>query len=134
MFEFASSKCSELKSIRQGSSQISTLVSTKGRNDATPTPPGLLVFGQTPSAEISMAHKPNLLQKITLIIGKLCFVLSVLSGIFLYIKVDELGMGHPVSASLLASIFFFLFVGILLSIAGGANIPNLRFSAIGKEE
>jgi len=81
-----------------------------------------------------MKNKPNLLQKITLIIGILCFVLSVVSGILLYIKVDEIGMGHPISASLLASIFFFLFVGILLSIVGRANIPNLRFSAIGKHD
>jgi len=81
-----------------------------------------------------MENQRNLLQKITLIIGKLCFVMSVVSGIFLYIKVDEIGMGHPISASLLASIFFFLFVGILLSIVGSANVPNLRFSSIGKHD
>ena len=73
-----------------------------------------------------MSYKPRMLQKVALVIGKLCFLIAVVSGIFLYFKVNELGANHPVSASFLASVFFFTFVGILLSIVGKADIPDLK--------
>lgn len=73
-----------------------------------------------------MSYKPNLLQKVALVVGKLCFLIAIASSIFLYLKVHELGADHPVSASFLASVFFFTFVGILLSIVGKADIPDLK--------
>jgi uncharacterized membrane protein YjjB (DUF3815 family) len=73
-----------------------------------------------------MSYKPNFLQKVALTAGKLCFLAALVSGIFLYLKINELGMNHPVSASFLASVFFFTFVGILLSIVGKTNIPDLK--------
>ena len=75
---------------------------------------------------ILMSYKPNILQKIALIIGKLCFLIAVVSGVFLYLKVTELGADHPVSASFLASVIFFTLVGILLGIVGKADIPDLK--------
>lgn len=73
-----------------------------------------------------MSYKSRLLKKVALIVGRLCFLIAVVCGVFLYLKIDELGAGHPISASFLASIFFFTFVGILLSIIGKANIPDLK--------
>lgn len=73
-----------------------------------------------------MNKKKNLFQKTSLISAKLSFVLSVLSGIFLYLRVDEVGYDNPISASLLGSMFFFLFVGILLSIVGNCDIPSFK--------
>ena len=81
-----------------------------------------------------MSYKPNFLQKVALVAGKLSFLIAVLSGVFLYLKVNELGMDHPVSASFLASILFFTFVGILLSIVGKANIPDLKIRPAEKKD
>jgi hypothetical protein len=72
-----------------------------------------------------MRNKPHFLQKTALIAGKLSFLIAIVSAVFLYLKVNELGSDHPISASFLASLFFFSFVGILLSIIGKADIPDL---------
>jgi len=82
----------------------------------------------------SMNKKKHPLQKVALIVAKLCFLISIISAVFLYLKVDELGTGHPVSASFLASVFFFAFVGILLSIVGKADIPDLKIRPAGKKD
>jgi hypothetical protein len=81
-----------------------------------------------------MSHKPRLLQKVALLVGKLCFLVAIVSGVFLYLKINELGADHPVSASFLASVFFFIFVGILLSIVGKADIPDLTIRPSEKED
>lgn len=73
-----------------------------------------------------MKSKPNLFQKVSLISAKISFVISVLCGIILYLKIDEYGYQSPISASLLGSIFFFLFVGILLTIVGNSDIPSFK--------
>lgn len=83
--------------------------------------------------EPEVSYKPRFLQKVALLVGKVCFVIAVGSGIFLYLKIDELGANHPVSASFLASIFFFTFVGILLSIVGKADIPDLTIRTSDKK-
>ncbi len=75
--------------------------------------------------EPEVSYKPRFLQKVALVVGKLCFLIALVSVVFLYLKVNELGADHPVSASFLASVFFFTFVGILLSIVGRADIPDL---------
>ncbi len=80
-----------------------------------------------------MSYKPRFLQKVALVVGKLSFVTALVSAIFLYFKVNELGADHPVSASFLASVFFFTFVGILLSIVGRADIPDLKIRPSRKE-
>lgn len=81
-----------------------------------------------------MSYKPNFLQKVALIVGKLCFLIAVVSGVFLYLKINELGADHPVSASFLASVFFFTFVGILLSIVGKSDIPDLKIRPAEKKD
>ena len=86
------------------------------------------------SSNIDMSYKPRFLQKVALVVGKLCFLTAMGSGVFLYLKVNELGADHPVSASFLASVFFFTFVGILLSIVGKADIPDLTVRTSKKED
>jgi hypothetical protein len=49
------------------------------------------------------------------------------SMIYLYLNIDELGWENPISASLLASAFFFVFVGFVLVVIGTANIPSFKF-------
>ncbi|MDH3355547.1 MAG: hypothetical protein OEL79_10080 [Chromatiales bacterium] len=73
-----------------------------------------------------MNSTTTLFQKISLFSAKASFAISVLCGIALYLKYDELGYRSPLMASLLGSIFFFLFVGVLLTIVGKSNIPSFK--------
>ena len=63
--------------------------------------------------------------------GKICYLLAVVSGVFWYLKRGELGATDPITASFLASLFFFLFVGFLLGIMGNADIPDLKIRLSG---
>jgi len=81
-----------------------------------------------------LEKKRHILQKITLFIGVVCFMLSLVCGVFLYLKVNELGADHPISASFLGSMFFFFFVGFLLTIVGKADVPDLRISSLEKDQ
>ncbi len=65
-----------------------------------------------------------MLQKLSGITAKICFLLAVLCVITLYYKVQEIGMEHPVSASFLASAFFFVFIGIVFTVINNADIPS----------
>ncbi|MCW8826407.1 MAG: hypothetical protein OQK78_08275 [Gammaproteobacteria bacterium] len=81
-----------------------------------------------------MQTKKNLFQRASLISAKISFVISVVCGISLYFRVDEAGYQDPISASLLGSMFFFLFVGILLSIVGSSDIPSFKLDTSEKSE
>lgn len=69
---------------------------------------------------------PNLFNKITLFSGKLSFILALVSGIFLYLRVAEHGYDNPISASLLGALFFCIFMGVLLTLIGRCNLPNFK--------
>ncbi|UZE94912.1 hypothetical protein [Alkalimarinus alittae] len=78
--------------------------------------------------EVSLQTKPKgLTQKICLVSAYISFVLGAISGVFMFIKVKELGSSDPISASFLASFFFFAFTGISLMLMAKANLPNLGF-------
>ena len=51
---------------------------------------------------------------------------ALASVIYLVLKIDSLGWQNPISASLLASTFFFLFVALILVVIGTANIPSFK--------
>ena len=51
---------------------------------------------------------------------------ALASVIYLVVKIDSLGWQNPISASLLASTFFFLFVALILVVIGTANIPSFK--------
>jgi len=74
--------------------------------------------------------KKSALQKFSNILGILSFILAVVCVVFLYFKVQELGMQNPVSASFLASIFFFCFIGVLFTVIANANIPSFRVDEV----
>jgi len=83
-----------------------------------------------------MMKRKSILQKSASIAGKLCFLLAVLCVVALYFKVNEIGMQHPISASLLASSFFFVFIGFVLFVIGSADIPSFKvvFSSENEEK
>ena len=74
-----------------------------------------------------MKKRKSILQKVSKIIGIICFLLAILSAIILYFKVQELGMQHVVSASYLALSFFCAFIGVVFIVIGNADIPSFKF-------
>ena len=72
-----------------------------------------------------MKKRKSILQKSSSVIGVICFLLAILCAVGLYFKVEELGMEHVISASLLASSFFFVFIGFVFMVIGSTDIPDL---------
>lgn len=77
-----------------------------------------------------MTKRRNLLQKISLMSAIASFVLAIISGVILYLRLESLGGDNPISASLMASIFFFICVGGVLSIIANANIPSFKVDGV----
>lgn len=74
-----------------------------------------------------MNKSKSTLQKMSIVMGALSFLLAVVCAVALHFKVEELGMQHTISASLLASTFFFVFIGFVLIVMGKADLPSFRF-------
>ena len=76
----------------------------------------------------TIANKPKgKLQKISKISAIISYMLMAVSGYFLYIESQELGMGDPITASWLATFFFFFFTGFSLMLLSKANLPSFKF-------
>ena len=73
-----------------------------------------------------MKKNKSTLQKSSLYFSALSAIFSILSIVYLYLKLDSLGWESPISASLLASSFFFGFVSFILFIIGTADIPSFK--------
>lgn len=73
-----------------------------------------------------MTKKKSNLQKSALYFSVFSVVASILSVVYLFLKVDTLGWESPISASLLASSFFFGFVAVVLFIIGSSDIPSFK--------
>ncbi len=54
------------------------------------------------------------------------FISALICGFFLYFQLDDSGPNNPVSASLMASIFFFIFVGFVLLVIGKTDLPSFK--------
>ncbi len=52
----------------------------------------------------------------------------------LYLKAQELGMQDVISASFMASTFFFFTCGIVLIIIGKADLPDLSFKGLSEDK
>ncbi|MBL1319891.1 MAG: hypothetical protein COA63_002355 [Methylophaga sp.] len=81
-----------------------------------------------------MKRRKSILQRSSSFIGKICFLLAVLCAAILYFKIKELGMQHVISASFLASFFFFVFVGVVLTVIGNADIPSFKVTSISETQ
>ncbi|MFW2371781.1 MAG: hypothetical protein ACN4GM_01570 [Gammaproteobacteria bacterium] len=73
-----------------------------------------------------MTKKTGKLQKISSVLGILSFIFAAICMVFLILRIDEFGANNPVSASLLASTFFFIFVGFVLLVIGKTNLPSFN--------
>lgn len=73
-----------------------------------------------------MVKQKGILQKVSLISGIVSFLLALVSGVVLYLRLESVGSDNPISASLMASTFFFICVGVVLTIMGKANLPSFK--------
>ncbi|SFG31248.1 hypothetical protein [Neptunomonas qingdaonensis] len=80
------------------------------------------------SMKNSHIKSKSFLQKTSLVMGIISELLCVLCLVMLVIKARELGMEDVISASYMASAFFFFTAGLVLIIISQANIPSLRFN------
>ncbi len=81
-----------------------------------------------------MAKRKGVLQKSSLVLGVVSFVLAVVAGGMLYLRLDSVGADNPISASLMASTFFFICVGVILTIIGKSDIPSFKFDDTGESK
>lgn len=72
--------------------------------------------------------KKSILQKSSLVMGIVSELLCIVCLVMLYIKSQELGMEDVISASYMASAFFFFTTGIVLIIISQTNIPSFSFN------
>lgn len=73
-----------------------------------------------------MKNKKSVLQKSAFYIGFASFAASIVCLIFLYLRIDDLGWKNTISASLMASSFFFASVGLVLITIGKCNLPSFK--------
>ena len=73
-----------------------------------------------------MKNKPSKLQKLSLGFALFSFVAGIACAVYLWLHIDALGWEDPISASLLASTFFFGFITFIFIVIGKANIPSFK--------
>ena len=73
-----------------------------------------------------MTKRKGVLQKVSLVSAVVSFVLALTSGVMLYLRLESVGMDNPISASFLASTFFFICVGVVLTVIGTADLPSFK--------
>ena len=72
-------------------------------------------------------NKRGFLQRLSMASGLASILLALVSGVFLYIRIDDTGFNNPIAASLLACCLFFASVATVLIIIGRSDIPSFRF-------
>ncbi|MCW8829333.1 MAG: hemerythrin family protein [Gammaproteobacteria bacterium] len=73
-----------------------------------------------------MKQGKGFLQKVALVSGVVSFILAAACGVWLYLRIESVGADNPVSASLMATIFFFCSVGVVLTIIGKSDLPSFK--------
>lgn len=73
-----------------------------------------------------MKNSKSMLQKVSGLIGIICFILAIVCAVALYYMVRDVGMQDVVSASLLASAFFFVFIGFVFTVIANTDIPSFK--------
>lgn len=62
----------------------------------------------------------------------LSYVGAVATFIGIFIMKEEYGFEHPITSSFMASVVFFIGVGVVLQVIGTADLPSLKFDKKGK--
>ena len=77
-----------------------------------------------------MTKRKGVLQKISLVSAVVSFMLAIASGVLLYLRMESVGGDNPISASFMASTFFFVCVGIVLTVIGKADLPSFKIDKV----
>ena len=77
-----------------------------------------------------MTKRKGVLQKISLVSAVVSFMLAIASGVLLYLRMESVGGDNPISASFMASTFFFVCVGIVLTVIGKADLPGFKIEKV----
>ena len=80
-----------------------------------------------------MTKRKGVLQKASLVLAVVSFMLALTSGVMLYLQLESVGSDHPISASFMASTFFFICVGVFLTYIGKADIPSFKIDNTEKQ-
>lgn len=73
-----------------------------------------------------MTKRKGVLQKVSLVSAVVSFLLALTSGVMLYLRLESVGSDNPISASFMASTFFFICVGVVFTVIGKADIPSFK--------
>ena len=82
----------------------------------------------------SPMKKKGILQMASLVAGIICQVIALMCLVMTYVKSQELGMEDVITASYLASSFFFCTCGIVMIIIGKADLPDLSMSGFSEDK
>ena len=73
-----------------------------------------------------MNSKKSVLQRSALFFAAASFIGALVCVVFLYLKIQTIGWEHPLSASFLAGIIFFLSIGFVFFVMGKTNLPSFK--------
>lgn len=76
---------------------------------------------------INVKKPKGKVQKISIFSAYISFILMGLSGCFLIVDAQALGMRDPITASWLAAFVFFFITGGSLMLLSKANLPSFNF-------
>ncbi len=78
--------------------------------------------------------KKGLLQKTSMAAGIFCQIIALFCLVMTYLESQTLGMEDVITASYLASTFFFSTCGIVMIIIGKADLPDLSISGLSEDK
>ena len=73
-----------------------------------------------------MTKRKSVLQKASLVSAVVSFVLAIASGVMLHLQLQSVGSDSPIAASFMATTFFFISIGVVLTVIGKADIPSFK--------
>ena len=74
----------------------------------------------------------NIGQKISFYSAIVSYICAVASFIGIFIVKAEYGFNHPITSSFMATVVFFIGVGVVLQVIGTANLPSLKIDTTKK--
>ncbi|MCG8050265.1 MAG: hemerythrin family protein [Candidatus Thiodiazotropha endolucinida] len=73
-----------------------------------------------------MSKSKSIFQKASLVSAGISFLLAIVSAVLLYFRIESVGKDDPISASFMASTFFFVCVGVVLTVIGKVDLPSFK--------
>ncbi len=78
--------------------------------------------------------KKGIFQKTSMVMGVLSELVALGCLVMTYLKSQTLGMEDVITASFMASTFFFFMCGIVMIIVGRADLPDLSMASLREEK